>query len=67
MYFWYNSNKICFYFRHVNITAVEIDPAMLAIATNYFGLAPDETLKVAIDDGIVFLENAAEIGKLQQI
>lgn len=46
------------------ITAVDIDAAMLSVATNYFGLTPDERLKVVIDDGIVFIDNAANSGKV---
>lgn len=47
----------------MNITAVDIDPAMLTVATNYFGLALDDKLKVVIDDGLVFLDNAATAGE----
>lgn len=44
------------------ITAVDIDAAMLSVATNYFGLTPDDRLKVVIDDGLVFIDNAANSG-----
>lgn len=47
----------------MSITAVDIDAAMLTIATNYFGLIPDEHMRVVIDDGMVFLENAEQTGK----
>lgn len=45
------------------ITAVDIDAAMLTVATNYFGLTCDDKLKVVIDDGLAFLEKAANAGK----
>ena len=47
----------------MNITAVDIDPAMLSIATKYFGLVQDEHLNVVIEDGIQFLTKAAKNGK----
>lgn len=49
--------------RDVVITAVDIDAAMLTVATNYFGLTSDDRLKVVIDDGLVFLEKAANAGE----
>lgn len=52
-----------FIFRNVVLTAVDIDAAMLTLATNYFGLVQDDKLKVVIDDGLVFLDNAATAGK----
>lgn len=45
------------------ITAVDIDAAMLTVATNYFGLTCDDKLKVVIDDGLAFLEKAANAGR----
>uniref|UniRef100_A0A1B0CKW4 Putative spermine/spermidine synthase n=1 Tax=Lutzomyia longipalpis TaxID=7200 RepID=A0A1B0CKW4_LUTLO len=48
--------------KNSNITAVEIDPAMLNVATEFFGLEQSEHLKVVIDDGINFLKEAAERG-----
>lgn len=45
------------------ITAVDIDAAMLTVATNYFGLTCDDKLQVVIDDGLLFLEKAANAGK----
>lgn len=49
--------------RNVAITAVDIDPAMLTVATSYFGLKCDDRLKVVIDDGLVFLQKSASAGK----
>lgn len=51
------------YDRDVNITAVDIDPAMLTVATEYFGLVQDNRLKVVIDDGIEFLKKTVKTGK----
>lgn len=51
------------HFRDTNITAVDIDPAMLSVATDYFGLTQDNRLKVVIDDGIEFLKKAVKMGQ----
>lgn len=48
--------------RDVNITAVDIDPSMLTVASDYFGLVQDSRLKVVIDDGINFLKKAVKNG-----
>lgn len=49
--------------RDINITAVDIDPSMLTVATDYFGLVQDHRLKVVIDDGIKFLKKAVKNGR----
>lgn len=49
--------------RKAHITAVDIDPAMLQIATNYFGLVVDDRMDVVIEDGLKFLSKAANSGK----
>lgn len=50
------------HYRDTNITAVDIDPSMLTVATNYFGLEQDNRLKVVIDDGVKFLTKALKNG-----
>lgn len=45
------------------ITAVDIDPAMLQVATNYFGLVVDDRMDVVIEDGLKFLSKAADSGQ----
>lgn len=52
--------------KYTNITAVDIDPAMLSVATDYFGLTQDNRLRVVIDDGIEFLKKAVKNGKIIQ-
>lgn len=52
-----------FRYRDINITAVDIDPSMLTVATDYFGLVQDNRLKVVIDDGIKFLRKAVKNGQ----
>lgn len=42
------------------MTAVEIDPEMLTVATRYFGLTLDDRLKVEIQDGIEYLANSVQ-------
>ncbi|WKX97034.1 hypothetical protein Q1695_013017 [Nippostrongylus brasiliensis] len=46
----------------INITAVEIEPKMLEIATKWFGLEQDERHRVIIEDGVKFLRRAVENG-----
>ncbi|XP_049834606.1 eEF1A lysine and N-terminal methyltransferase homolog [Schistocerca gregaria] len=57
---------LCSFIQHcftkIRITAVDIDPVMLEIATNYFGLVQDERLGVYIRDGIQYIQQAAEKG-----
>ncbi|KAG8229198.1 hypothetical protein J437_LFUL001070 [Ladona fulva] len=45
------------------ISAVEIDSAMIDVATKYFGLTLDERLTVHVKDGVEFIVNAAKEGK----
>ncbi|CAG9121648.1 unnamed protein product [Plutella xylostella] len=49
-------------FAKIQITAVDIDAAMLELAREHFGLRLDEQLKVQIKDGVDFLKEAAESG-----
>ncbi|KAJ9601480.1 hypothetical protein L9F63_000363 [Diploptera punctata] len=49
-------------FQKIKITAVDIDPAMLDVATEYFDLVQDDKLDVYIRDGIHFIHQAAEKG-----
>lgn len=39
---------------------VELDGAMLQVATEWFGLQLDERLKVFVDDGIKFIEEKSK-------
>lgn len=50
-------------FAKIQITAVDIDAAMLELAREHFGLRLDEQLKVQIKDGVHFLKEAAESGE----
>ncbi|XP_058793465.1 eEF1A lysine and N-terminal methyltransferase homolog isoform X2 [Phymastichus coffea] len=51
------------YMSRANITAVEIDPTIFKVATDYFDLVLDDKLKVEITDGTVYLQNSAKEGK----
>ncbi|XP_046398309.1 eEF1A lysine and N-terminal methyltransferase homolog [Ischnura elegans] len=57
---------LCMYmqqlFKKASITAVEIDPAILDVATKYFGLTLNDQLKVHIGDGVEYVVNAAKEG-----
>ncbi|PSN48593.1 hypothetical protein C0J52_14657 [Blattella germanica] len=54
---------LCSFLQHCFQKAtVDIDPAMLDVATNYFDLVQDERLDVYIRDGIQFIHQAAEKG-----
>jgi len=57
-----NRNNLTWFTFQVWITAVDIDPAMLEVATQYFELVQDERLDVYIRDGIEFIGQAAEKG-----
>nr|XP_033331723.1 eEF1A lysine and N-terminal methyltransferase homolog isoform X2 [Megalopta genalis] len=50
-------------FLKLNIIAVEIDKAMLKVATDYFGLTLDARMKVEIADGIQFIKENSVAGK----
>lgn len=56
--------KVFFILFHskVRVTAVDIDPVMLDMATTYFGLVQDERLDVYIRDGVQYVLQAAEKG-----
>ncbi|EZA50700.1 Methyltransferase-like protein [Ooceraea biroi] len=47
----------------LKITAVEIDNAILTIATRYFNFVTNDKVKVEIADGIQFVKDAATSGK----
>lgn len=50
-------NYIYHFLKEVNITAVEIDPEIVKIAKEHFGLVEDgNRLEVVIDDGLKFLK-----------
>lgn len=63
---YYYKNIFFFACRDTNITAVDIDPSILTVATDYFGLQQDNRLKVVIDDGIEFLKKAVKNGNLKK-
>lgn len=50
------------FFKNLQILAVEIDPEMLKVAENYFGLKQDFRFQIKIDDGIKFLLESAQKG-----
>nr|XP_014345432.1 PREDICTED: methyltransferase-like protein 13 isoform X2 [Latimeria chalumnae] len=50
------------YFRQTSIDAVEIDPSMLEVATQWFGFTQDERMKVHIADGLDYINSLAENG-----
>lgn len=45
---------------------MDIDPAMLEVATEYFDLVQNERLAVYIRDGAQFIQQAAEKGECFQ-
>ncbi|XP_053247139.1 eEF1A lysine and N-terminal methyltransferase isoform X2 [Podarcis raffonei] len=47
------------YFLQCSIDVVEIDPAMLEVATRWFGFSPEDRLKVHIADGLVYVDSLA--------
>ncbi|MCF6242667.1 MAG: fused MFS/spermidine synthase, partial [Bacteroidales bacterium] len=49
------------YMPQINITGVELDEKVLAMAKKYFKLKEDSTYKIVIDDGRLFLNNTEDI------
>ncbi|XP_054285065.1 eEF1A lysine and N-terminal methyltransferase homolog [Macrosteles quadrilineatus] len=49
-------------FLSVRVTAVDIDPKILEVATKYFHLKEDERLQTVIEDGLDYLKKAASSG-----
>lgn len=50
-------------FTQVSLDVVDIDPEVVAIATEWFGFCPDDRLKVHVADGLAFVRKEAEKGK----
>ncbi|XP_031837673.1 eEF1A lysine and N-terminal methyltransferase homolog [Nomia melanderi] len=50
-------------FPKLKIIAVDIDEAMLKVATDYFGLTLDTRMKVEISDGVQFIKEYVATGK----
>lgn len=50
------------YFKQVNLTVVDIDEAMLSIATDWFGFVQDDLLSVRVCDGIELVKEEVEKG-----
>ncbi len=48
------------HFERTRITAVEINPKVIAVARQYFGLPDDERLTVVAEDGAAFVPGQAE-------
>ncbi|VDM62650.1 unnamed protein product [Angiostrongylus costaricensis] len=53
--------------HHVNIkiTVVELDPVVVKVAHEWFGVKDSTNHRVIVDDGLHFLENALSTGSLQ--
>lgn len=47
----------------VEIDAVEIDPKIVNVAKEWFGLKEDEKTRIYIDDGLKFINEASKNGK----
>ncbi|CAL4069158.1 unnamed protein product, partial [Meganyctiphanes norvegica] len=48
------------YFTNISLTCVEIDPAMVIVAKDWFDFSPDKRLKVEVEDGLLYIRKAAE-------
>lgn len=46
------------------ITAVDIDPVILEVATKYFDFKQDDRMKVIIEDGIEYFKSVVSKGEL---
>ncbi|KAK3697598.1 hypothetical protein RRG08_033328 [Elysia crispata] len=54
-------------FPQVSIEAVELDPAVVDVATNWFDLQPDEKLVVHVADGIEFVRSLVASGTKRDV
>ncbi|CAL4094377.1 unnamed protein product, partial [Meganyctiphanes norvegica] len=48
------------YFTNITLTCVDLDPAIVTVAKNWFGFSPDSRLKVEVEDGLLYICKAAE-------
>ncbi|KAG9483205.1 hypothetical protein GDO78_009256 [Eleutherodactylus coqui] len=51
------------YFLGAQVEAVEIDSAVLDVASRWFGFSVDDRLKVHLGDGLAYIKQVAEKGK----
>lgn len=59
-------NYIYHYLKNLNTTVIEIDPEIVKVAKDYFGLIEDQNrLQVVIDDGLKFLEEKSAENQLK--
>lgn len=58
---------IIFITLQLKITAVEIDDAMLKVATEYFDFVLDDRMKVEIMDGVRFIKDSATCDKRYKV
>ena len=55
----FNSNKS---FLQVILDVVDIDSAMVSIATEWFGFAPDDKMRASVADGIQMITSESDKG-----
>uniref|UniRef100_A0A336LKZ2 CSON009529 protein n=1 Tax=Culicoides sonorensis TaxID=179676 RepID=A0A336LKZ2_CULSO len=53
--------------KHIKITAVELDPSILSIATEFFDLNQTKNLEVIIEDGLEYIKRAAKAPEIQKL
>ncbi|RUS69879.1 hypothetical protein EGW08_022356, partial [Elysia chlorotica] len=54
-------------FPQVTVEAVELDPVVVDIATNWFDLQPDDKLKIHVADGIEFVHGLVASGSKRDV
>lgn len=59
-------NYIYHYLKEINVSVLEIDPAIVKVAKEYFGLVEDQKrLEVVIEDGLKYLKEKSAEDKLR--
>lgn len=53
--------------KHVKITAVELDPSILSIATEFFELNQTKNLEVVIQDGLDYLKDVSKKENIKKL
>ncbi len=51
----------------MHLDVVELDPAIVKVSTEWFGLVPDSQLQLHTQDGLVYLKELAQSGEHQDI
>lgn len=54
-------------FPKVKVTAVDLDPEVVKVATEWFGVVRDGRMNVAVDDALNYVKQASDRGELSAV